>query len=359
MHGGAWREAMCDCRGGQVEAVGFGLTAVLLGGVLQGSVLLPMKFTRKWQWENSWAGFSLVAYLLSPWVLAFLLVPRFPSMLLEIPIGILATTLVFGVGWGLGALTMGVGFRYLGMAITYAIVLGLASSVGTLIPLLVLTPDQAFTRRGVSVMLGVLVALAGTALVSWAARERDSERQKSKVQPGDRPSARNLILGLALCVSSGLLSSSGNLGLAFGSQLSQKAAELGAGPTGSASAVWSVILIPVFLCNFLYSLYLLRKNRTAPLFRARGTGHYWGLAALMGILWMGGMGAYGAGALGLGSLGTSMGFILFMSSMVITANVLGVLTGEWRGASHWTTCLMTAGIVVLLLAIVVVGMAGI
>src|SRR5204863_9625782 len=116
----------CDCFGGEVEAsVGVGLTAVLLGGVLQGSVLLPMKFARKWQWENSWAGFSTVAYLLAPWFLAFLLVSHFPAMLLEIPMRVLATTLVFGVGWGVGALTMGVGFRYLGMAVTYAIVLGI------------------------------------------------------------------------------------------------------------------------------------------------------------------------------------------------------------------------------------------
>jgi L-rhamnose-H+ transport protein len=318
-----------------------------------------MKFARKWQWENSWAGFSIIAYLLAPWVLACLLVPHFPSMLMEMPAGVLLRTLAFGVGWGVGALTMGVGFRYLGMAITYAIVLGLASSVGTLIPLLVLTPEQAFTHRGVSVMLGVLVALVGTALVSWAARERDAGKRSSELQSAQQDSARNLLTGLILCISSGILSSSGNLGFAFASKLSQKASELGAGPTGSASAVWSVILVPVFLCNFVYSLYLLRKNGTAPLFRKPGTAHYWGLAALMGVLWMGGMGAYGAGALALGALGTSMGFILFMSSMVITANILGLLTGEWRGASNRTMGLMAAGIVVLLLAIVVVGMAGI
>jgi L-rhamnose-H+ transport protein len=342
-----------------VKSAGFGLTAVLLGGILQGSVLLPMKFTRKWRWENTWTGFSAVAYLLSPWILALLLVSRFPSMLLEIPPDVLARTLAFGVGWGLGALTMGIGFRYLGMAITYAIVLGLASSVGTLIPLLVLTPERASTRQGFSVILGVLVALLGTAIVSWAAWERDAKPEQSDVQTKEQGSARNLVVGLLLCISSGLLSSSGNLGFAFGSAISQKAADLGAGATGSASAVWAVILLPVFSCNSLYSAYLLRRNGSASLFRAPGTAHYWGLAALMGALWMGGMALYGAGALALGSFGTSMGFILFMSSMVITANVLGVLTGEWKGASRRTMVLMAAGIAVLLLAIVVVGMAGI
>ena len=63
---------------GQVR---FGLCAVLLGGILQGSVFLPMKFTQRWQWENIWACFSTVAYLCSPWFLACLLVPHFPTML--------------------------------------------------------------------------------------------------------------------------------------------------------------------------------------------------------------------------------------------------------------------------------------
>jgi L-rhamnose-H+ transport protein len=339
-------------------SLAFGLSAVLIGGVLQGSVLLPMKFTRRWQWENSWIGFSTVAYLLSPWFLALLLVSHFPPLLWEVPPRVLATTLLFGVGWGFGALTMGVGFRYVGMAITYAIVLGLASSIGTLVPLLVLTPERAFTRQGHSVMLGVVIALVGTAAVSWAAWERDAKKQSSAAPSGDERSGKSLAVGLALCVSSGLLSSCGNLGFAFGNQISQKAFELGAGPTGSASAIWCVILLPVFLCNFLYSLYLLRKNGTASLFQAAGTGHYWALAALMGVLWMGGMGAYGSGALTLGTLGTSMGWILFMSSMVMTANILGLLTQEWEGASRRAIAIMAVGIAILLLAIVVVGTAG-
>jgi L-rhamnose-H+ transport protein len=115
----------------------------------------------------------------------------------------------------------------------------------------------------------------------------------------------------------------------------------------------------VFLCNFLYSFYLLRKNGTSQLFQEPGTGHYWGLATLMGVLWMGGMGAYGSGALTLGALGTSMGWILFISSMVMTANILGVLTREWEGAGRRTMAIMGLGIAILLLAIVVVGTAGI
>jgi hypothetical protein len=133
---------------------------------------------------------------------------------------------------------------------------------------------------------------------------------------------------------------------------------MGAGPTGASSATWTIILFPVFLCNFVYSLYLLRKNHTARLFLEPGTAHYWLLGMLMGVDWMAGMAAYGAGALSLGKLGTSLGWILFVASMIIVANVSGALTGEWRGSSPRTLRIMAAGIATLIIAIIVVGLGG-
>jgi L-rhamnose-proton symport protein (RhaT) len=342
-------------------SIGLGIFAVLLGGVFQGSVFLPMKFTRRWKWENTWACFSAVAYLLTPWLLACSLVSRFPQMLGEVSPHVLVTTLLFGAGMGFGALMMGVAYRYVGMAITFAIVLGIASSIGTLVPLLVLAPDQVMKRQGLLVMAGVAIALVGTGVVSWAAWERDAKKEAeghAEDAPAEQASARSLMIGLALCIGSGVLSSCGNLGFAFGSQISQRAQEMGAGHTGSASAVWTMILLPVFLCNFTYSLFLLRKNKSYRLFRKPGTAHYWGWGILMGVDWMAGMAAYGAGALAMGKLGTSMGWILFMASMIAVANILGALTGEWKGASRRTLGIMGVGVLILLFSIVVVGMAG-
>jgi L-rhamnose-H+ transport protein len=338
----------------------FGLGAVLLGGALQGSVLLPMKFTQRWQWENTWLCFSCVAYLLSPWTLAWLFGSGFPHLLLDVSSGVLIITLLFGAGMGAGALMMGLAYKYVGMAITFAIVLGISSSIGTLVPLVVLAPDQVFRHQGLAVIVGVAIALVGTGIVTWAAWERDAAKEASASGTSSQQtsSTRALITGLSLAIASGVLSSCGNLGFAFGGQISQRAHELGAGPTGAASALWSVVFFPVFLWNVGYSLLLLRKNKTAYLYRTPGTGHYWVLGIVMGIDWMAGMAAYGAGALSMGKMGTSMGWILFVSSMIMVANVLGLMTGEWKGARPKTLAIMAAGIAVLLVAIVVVGTAG-
>lgn len=340
--------------------MGFGLCAVLLGGALQGSVFLPMKFTQRWHWENTWACFSTIAYLLSPWALACLLVSHFPQLLSNVSPHALIAALLFGAGMGCGALMMGLAYRYVGMAITFAIVLGISSSIGSLVPLLVFAPDQVLRRQGISVMAGIVIGLIGTGLVAWAAWERDAAKANTgvAVQSETLRSTRNLVTGLGLAIASGLLSSCGNLGFAFANQISQRSRETGAGSIGAASATWAVILIPVFLCNFVYSLYLLRKNKSAHLFWEAGTAHYWGWGILMGIDWIAGMTAYGAGALSLGKVGTSMGWILFVSFMIIVANVSGALTGEWKGSRPKTLLIMGTGIATLMAAIVVVGMAG-
>ncbi|MGB8478366.1 MAG: L-rhamnose/proton symporter RhaT [Acidobacteriaceae bacterium] len=340
--------------------LGIGVLVVLLGGILQGSFLLPLKFTRRWEWENSWIGFSTVAYLLAPWLLAFVLVPHFPRMLHDVPPKVIITTLVYGLGWGIGALSMGTAYKYVGMAITYAIVLGVASSIGTLIPLLVLGSKQVRSNSGLHVIAAVVIGVIGTAVVSWAAWQRDATKSSSVSKTGETEALekRRVIIGLGLCLSAGVLASFGNLGFAFGTELSRKAAELGAGPTGSASAVWVVLCFPVFLCNFIYSLYLLRKNRSAHCFRTSGTSFYWGLIILMGVLWMGGMAAYGAGALAMGRMGTSVGWVLFMTSMIISGNLLGLLTGEWKGSSKKSLMTMMAGVSILILAVILAGTSG-
>src|ERR1017187_3049011 len=54
-----------------------GLALTLLAGALAGNCMLPMKFARRWQWENVWLVFSIVWLLILPWALALTLVPLF------------------------------------------------------------------------------------------------------------------------------------------------------------------------------------------------------------------------------------------------------------------------------------------
>ena len=115
------------------------------------------------------------------------------------------------------------------MAIAFAIVLGISSTIGTLISLIVFAPDQVTKPQGLAVIAGIAIALVGTGIVSWAAYERDARKKDAhhKPRPGSEGSKRNVAIGLGLCITSGVLSSCANLVFSFAGQISQRAREMG------------------------------------------------------------------------------------------------------------------------------------
>src|SRR6267143_2085136 len=93
-----------------------GYLLVVAAGVLQGSFMAPMKFTRRWGWENTWLGFTTTAYLVWPWLLAWATRPHLFAIFASTSLRSFTLVELFGLGWGLGALTFGIGVNMLGLA---------------------------------------------------------------------------------------------------------------------------------------------------------------------------------------------------------------------------------------------------
>ena len=326
-----------------------GLTLVLLAGLFQGSFMLPSKWMAGWVWENYWLIFAFTAYLLCPWLFGLATVPHLVEVYGGISVSTLAQTMIFGVGWGLGALAFGLGIDAVGMALGYAIILGIAATAGTLIPLAVLRPPAFSLAQALATASALILMLAGVAICSLAGRWKESE---DAVAHG-----RSYRRGVMICVASGLLSSCGNLGFAFGAEISQRAQELGAGEAVAPNAIWTLLAFPLFLMNGGYSFYLLRRSGTLERYRAAGSSRRIALAVSMGLMWMLGMALYGAGARTLGHLGPSFGWAILMCAMVLVSNALGMLTGEWTAAPAASRRRLRNGIAVLVLAICVLGYA--
>ncbi len=99
-----------------------GLCLVLCAGVFQGSFLLPAKWMRQWAWENYWLLFAATAYLACPWLLAVATIPRLGEIYAGATAGSLGAVALYGTGWGIGAVTFGLGVDAMGLALGFAVI---------------------------------------------------------------------------------------------------------------------------------------------------------------------------------------------------------------------------------------------
>jgi hypothetical protein len=95
---------------------------------------IPFRGIKRWSWEVYWLIQGFAAWIVAPLVLAGLLVPHLASILRGAPHSTMGYALLCGALWGVGGLTFGLAIRYLGIALGYAIALGLCTAFGTLIP---------------------------------------------------------------------------------------------------------------------------------------------------------------------------------------------------------------------------------
>ncbi|PYV17165.1 MAG: hypothetical protein DMG21_09220 [Acidobacteria bacterium] len=330
-----------------------GVAWVLLGGILNGSFFVPVKRMKAWSWENTWLAYSIVAMVALPWALAFATVPNLGDTYHQSSWRTLFEVAIFGLGWGVGSTFFGLGVARVGMALGYAVVLGITASFGSLLPLVVLHPDRLLTKPGIALLAGTALVMVGLALLAVAGRRRERE-----TQPAATTSAKSgFTFGMIICVLSGIFSAMLNFSFVFGKELADRSVA-GAGALMSANPIWALALSAGFLANAGYCVYLLNKNRTWPAFRkGRGIPYLTGIL-LMGLLWFGAILLYGVGAATLGTLGGIVGWPLLMTMTVITANIWGAVTGEWTEASRMTRYNWWGGIAVLLLAIYVTSLGG-
>src|SRR5215468_82005 len=183
-----------------------GLFLVVLAGVLNGSFAAPMKRMTDWRWENSWLTFAISGLVVIPWLMAFATVPQLGSVYTGVPTSALVKVLLFGILWGVGATLFGLGICRVGLALGFALILGITASIGSLLPMTILHPDQLTTKGGLALLLGTLVMAVGLTFLALAGRARERDAG------GHQNQHSGFTVGLIICILSGIFSSMLNLG---------------------------------------------------------------------------------------------------------------------------------------------------
>src|SRR6201993_3636735 len=230
-----------------------GLAVVVLAGILNGSFAAPMKRITGWRWENSWLIFAVSGLVVFPWIINFATVPNVPNIYAGASASTLLKVVLFGLLWGVGATLFGLGISRVGLALGFALILGITASFGSLLPMAILHPDQLTTKRGVALILGTLVMMVGLTFLTLAGRARERDAGGGENQHA------GFTVGLIICIFSGIFSSMLNFSFVFGDELRLRALQAGASSAMAANPVWALTVTGGFVANFIYCVYLLNK----------------------------------------------------------------------------------------------------
>ncbi len=362
-----------------------------IGGFASATNFIPFRGIKRWSWEIYWLIQGFAAWIIAPIVLAGLLVPNLPGVLHAAPQSSIFYALLWGVLWGVGGLTFGLAIRYLGIALGYAIALGLCTAFGTLIPPIYDGSIHVIMHEtsGQIILGGVLLCLVAVAINGLAGLSKEREvTPEEKAEAGEADFSFGK--GIAVAAFAGIMSSFFAFGLKAGAPIGRIAkAEL---LRNHRLDLWQnlpvliVVLWGGFITNFVWSVVLILKNRSArqflgapgcnPMRASTVTGETlanlepldpsyrqltprtlaanYVFAALAGVIWYFQFFFYSMGQTKMGKYDFSS-WTLHMASIIIFATLWGLALKEWRGTSRRTKLLVAVGLFLLVSSTVVVG----
>ena len=351
-----------------------GIIFHFIGGFASGSFYIPYKKVKGWQWESYWIVGGLFSWLIVPPLAAYLTIPGFAEIISGSGGSILGITFLFGILWGIGGLTYGLGVRYLGVSLGSSIILGLCMVFGAIIPAMYydINPVEGkdtfsamiSSQWGLTIIAGLVICVLGIIVSGKAGMMKEKELKSVGTDPhgAEVKTEYKFALGMFVGIVSGILSACFNFGLEAGQSMATiandawKAANPGEGEfLYRNNVVYVVLLWGGLTTNFIWCMILNARNKSfgdytnasTPLFKN------YIFSAIAGTTWFLQFFFYGMGESKLGNGPSS--WILHMAFIILVANMWGLLLKEWKGVGTKTIRTIIAGIAIIILSVLVVG----
>ncbi|HTX76421.1 MAG TPA: L-rhamnose/proton symporter RhaT [Terracidiphilus sp.] len=328
----------------------------MIGAASAASFYAPIEKVKKWSWETTWAVAGFFSWILLPIGFSLLLLPHFHAFYAALPAGLMWRVALFGAMWGVGNVSYGLTMRHLGISLGIGVAIGVVLVVGTLTPPILHGQYAALflSRSGVWNMAGMIAALLGIAVVSYAGhlKERQFGREVKEF---------NVRLGLALAVMCGIFSSGFSFALDAGTPIRDAALVAGVNPLYARLPTYVLIMGGGAIVNLSYCFFRLafkpslslRADLAQPrsiLFKNAS------MAAAGGIMWYFQFFFYAWGEANIPARLNYVNWMLHMSGYVLFGGIVGLALGEWAGVSTRPIRLLWAGMLIIIAAANLVGL---
>ncbi|MEJ7769992.1 MAG: L-rhamnose/proton symporter RhaT [Chitinophagaceae bacterium] len=341
-----------------------------IGGFASGSFYIPYKKVKGWAWESYWIVGGIFSWLIVPPLAAYLTIPNFEDIIKTTNGNILWLTYFFGLLWGIGGLTYGLGVRYLGVSLGSSIILGLCSVFGALIPSVYYdffpqagkdTITELISRHwGQMVLLGVFVCIVGIVICGRAGMMKEKDLQANNLKSENKD--YKFGLGLFVSIVSGILSACFAFGIDAGKDMANEANQIwkNVHPAQGEflfqnNVTYVIVLWGGLTTNLIWCIILNARNQSFHNYNDQRTPllRNYIFSALAGTTWFLQFFFYGMGESKLGNGPSS--WILHMAFIILVANMWGLILKEWKGVRKVTYATVLAGIAVIILSVLIVG----
>ena len=345
-----------------------------IGGFASGSFYMPYKKVKGWHWESFWIVGGIFSWFIVPPLAAYLTIPGFANIIEQANVSTLSITYLFGVLWGIGGLTYGLGVRYLGVSLGSSIILGLCMVFGAIIPSIYynFSPKEGkdtfsmliSSSWGMTVMAGLALCVIGIIICGKAGVMKERQMNVASTDPHGTAvkTEYKFALGMFVSIVSGVLSACFNFGLEAGKPMADLANEIWktANPNQGNflyqnNVTYVVVLWGGLTTNFIWCMILNARNKTFGDYNNKKTpllSNYI-FSALAGTTWFLQFFFYGMGESKLGNGPSS--WILHMAFIILTANMWGLVLKEWKGVNKKTSTTIIIGIITIILSVLLVG----
>ena len=328
----------------------------ILGAAMAASFYAPIGKVKEWSWETTWAIAGFFSWILLPIGVSLILLPNFHDFYSALDGSLMLKVALFGAMWGVGNVSYGLTMRHLGMSLGIGVAIGVTLVVGTLVPP-ILHGQAAMlihTKSGLLTMAGIIVALIGVAIVSYAGHQKE-------VQLGAEVREFNVTLGLALAVMCGIFSSGFSFGLDAATPIRDAALAVGVKPLYARLPTYVLIMGGGAIVNLTYCFVRLAAlkrlslradlSHPSPVLLKNAA-----LAACGGIMWYLQFFFYAWGEANIPARVSYVNWMLHMSIYVLCGGLVGLALGEWKGVASRPIRLLWAGILVIIAAANLVGL---
>ncbi len=306
------------------------LFIVILASVFQGTFGIGMKYIKPMTWEAWWVIQSIVAMLLFPLIWALIVVPDLFAVIADSPSNEIIKGASMGFLWGIGGIMFGISVGYVGVSLTYGIVMGGCGIAATIIAL-IQGADSIVPASIPYTVIGLLLYALALVVVTVGGLKRDQlvsddQEDNSGIRKG--PEFRK---GLIIAIVCGLLSSLLFVGFNNTGGIGEIAGQYGTITRNTALARWVVVLTGALIMNLGYALILLTKNKKIIAENTGSVGKAVMWAVVTGLLWFAALGTMGQGSAMMGDIGAVIATPIFLGLSLIVSNIAAVIAGEWKG----------------------------